>query len=48
MERWFTSQDLASVRDESARAALPERERLAWSKFWEDATALRNKLGGQK
>jgi len=39
--------DLASVRDDKALAALPEKERQAWQKLWADVDALRKKAGGE-
>jgi hypothetical protein len=35
--------DLASVREQEALARLPEDERLAWQRLWEDVAELMKK-----
>jgi serine/threonine-protein kinase len=40
LEKWQKDIDLASVRNETALAKLPEAEREAWRKLWSDVAAL--------
>jgi serine/threonine-protein kinase len=47
LRHWQTDGDLAGVRDKVALAKLPEEERRAWRKLWEEVEAVLAK-GGQK
>jgi serine/threonine-protein kinase len=40
LERWRSHPDLASVRRPEALAKLPDKEREAWAKLWEDVDSL--------
>jgi eukaryotic-like serine/threonine-protein kinase len=44
LARWQQDTDLATLRDEKALAALPEKERMAWRQLWADVAALRKKV----
>jgi tetratricopeptide (TPR) repeat protein len=44
LARWRTDTALASVRDTSALARLPEDERGPWRRFWDDVAALQHSL----
>jgi tetratricopeptide (TPR) repeat protein len=43
MQRWCSDTDLAGVRDEADLAQLPEAERVAWRKLWDDVAALQRR-----
>jgi len=43
LAHWQEDTDFTAVRDVKALAALPEKERAAWQKFWADVAALRRK-----
>src|SRR5262249_9666123 len=40
LRHWQTGPDLAGVREAEALARLPEAERPAWGKFWEEVKML--------
>jgi serine/threonine-protein kinase len=44
MQLWQKDEDFAGVRGKDALAALPEVERQAWSKLWEDVAGLLGKV----
>jgi serine/threonine-protein kinase len=48
MKHWQTDTDLAGVRDKEALEKLPETERDAWHKLWDDVAALLKKVEGSK
>src|SRR5262249_40540789 len=48
LNHWLHDPDLASVRDEKALAALPEKERQEWQKLWAEVAALRKKAEGKE
>jgi Flp pilus assembly protein TadD len=43
---WLRDADLASVREPTALAALPEAERASWRALWADVVALRKRAEG--
>jgi tetratricopeptide (TPR) repeat protein len=48
MKHWQTDDDLAGVRDRDALDKLPEAERDAWRKLWDDVAAVLAKAGDAK
>jgi serine/threonine-protein kinase len=48
LQGWQKDSDLAGVRDLAALAGLPEAERQAWQKFWQDVVALMTKAAVTK
>jgi serine/threonine protein kinase/Flp pilus assembly protein TadD len=46
MELWLTDSDLEGVRAPDALGRLPEAERLAWQKLWQEVEDLRQRAGG--
>src|SRR5262249_39056230 len=46
LEHWQRDADLASLRDDTALAGLPEAERAAWRRLWADVAALVSKARG--
>jgi tetratricopeptide (TPR) repeat protein len=46
LARWQTDNDMASVRGPEALARLPDKERKAWSKLWEQVSSLLNQVQG--
>src|SRR5262249_54060001 len=46
--RWLKDPSLASVRDKAGLARLPEDERAAWLRLWDEVEALRNKVQERK
>jgi tetratricopeptide (TPR) repeat protein len=48
MQTWQKAVELASVRGDAALAKLPDAEREAWRKLWNDVAALLGKTGGEK
>ena len=48
MKHWQTDTDLAGIRDRDALEKLPETERDAWHKLWDDVAALLKKVEGSK
>jgi eukaryotic-like serine/threonine-protein kinase len=48
MKHWQTDPDLAGVRDKDALDKLPEAERDAWRKLWDDVAAVLAKAGDAK
>jgi hypothetical protein len=47
MQHWLPDDDLAGVRGPDALARLPEAERSAWQKLWEEVEELRRRASGQ-
>jgi hypothetical protein len=43
---WPTDPNLAGVRDPAELARLPEAERAAWQRLWDDVAALAGSVGG--
>jgi serine/threonine-protein kinase len=48
LRHWQTDGDLAGVRDKAALAKLPQEERRAWRKLWEEVEAVVAKVGQKK
>jgi tetratricopeptide (TPR) repeat protein len=48
LAHWQQDPDLASLRDKDALAKLPEAEREAWKKLWQEVEALLTKPGEKK
>jgi serine/threonine protein kinase/tetratricopeptide (TPR) repeat protein len=48
MPRWLADTDLAGVRGPEALARLPEAERQAWQKLWDDVADLLARARGKK
>jgi serine/threonine-protein kinase len=48
LAHWQTDTDLAGVRDKNALAKLPEAERDAWRKLWDDVALVLNKAADAK
>jgi tetratricopeptide (TPR) repeat protein len=46
--RWQTDADLAGIRDAIALAKLPDPERAAWTKLWQDVESLVAKVSDRK
>jgi serine/threonine-protein kinase len=47
MQHWQQDEDFASVRGAEALARLPEAERSAWEKLWEDVRALQREAASR-
>ena len=47
LQNWQSDADLAGIRDAEAVAKLPEAERDACKKLWEEVAAVRKKADGQ-
>ena len=47
LELWQKDADLASVRDPAALDRLPEDERAAWRRLWDDVESLRKEVSGE-
>jgi serine/threonine-protein kinase len=45
--QWEGDSDFAEVRDPDKLKKLPDAERDAWRKFWDDVAAVRSKAGGK-
>jgi hypothetical protein len=43
MQHWRSNPDLAGVRDKGRLAKLPEAERIAWRKLWDDVATLQRR-----
>jgi hypothetical protein len=43
MRQWRSDGDLAGVRDKGRLARLPDAERIAWHKLWDNVAALRQR-----
>src|SRR5262249_10514682 len=44
---WQKDADLACVRDQAALDRLPEDERAAWQRLWDDVESLRKEVSGE-
>jgi hypothetical protein len=47
MQRWCGDPNLAGVRGKANLAKLPEAERIAWGKFWDDVAALQRRAAAR-
>jgi tetratricopeptide (TPR) repeat protein len=47
IQHWRSDTDLAGVRDKANLAKLPEAERMAWRKLWEDVAALQRRAAAR-
>jgi len=47
LAHWQQDADFASVRDQAAIERLPEDERAAWRRLWDDVEALRQEVSGE-
>src|SRR5262249_4698377 len=47
LAHWQTEAALASVRDPAALERLPEQERAAWRRLWDDVAALRQEVSAE-
>jgi tetratricopeptide (TPR) repeat protein len=48
MQNWLTDPDFNGVRSRDALRQLPDEERLAWKKLWQEVEALRQSAAGSK
>jgi tetratricopeptide (TPR) repeat protein len=48
LRHWEKDPDLASLRDKTSLARLPEAERQAWAQFWADVAALLRRVEQKK
>jgi serine/threonine-protein kinase len=48
LAHWQTDADLAGLRDKPALANLPQAEREAWQKLWQDVEALKQRVGPER
>jgi hypothetical protein len=48
MQHWQNDPNFAGVRNLDALRRLPDEERLAWKKLWQEVEALRQSAAGSK
>jgi tetratricopeptide (TPR) repeat protein len=47
LQQWRSDTDLAGVRDQANLAKLPDAERIAWRKLWDDVAALQRRAAAR-
>jgi hypothetical protein len=47
VQHWCSETSLAGVRDQASLARLPEAERLAWGKLWDEVAALQRRAAAR-